>query len=110
MKRLTSTIALALFAGAALAACGASPESTIEKKCIAFDDTGSDAKDKKAACSCLASELKKTMSEDDFKKIATAFKKAKTGDDLEEEMRAAGLPQSAMLQFAGAAKNCMPME
>lgn len=104
MKSVRFAAIAALAAG--LAACGASPEATIEKSCLRFEKDTEDQAKAKEMCSCMAENMKENLSEADLKKVAAAFKNAKDGDDLERSMKEEGITDAQMMSIMGAAKSC----
>lgn len=103
--RLVKIALVATLAGA-LAACGQSPKATIEKSCMRFEKESDDKAKSKDMCACVASNLDENLEDNSLKKVAKAFKKAKTGDDLEKTLKEEGISDMQMMSVMGAAKSC----
>lgn len=106
-----SPIRSAALAGGALllAACGASPEQSIEKDCVRlgmFSDMASSDEASRRTCACFAGKLKDSMSEKDLGLLAKALRDSKTMDDFEGNAEKHGLGEQAAMNMIGAAKSC----
>ena len=89
-----------------LAACGQSPKATIEKSCMRFEKGSDDKAKSKDMCACVAGNLDENLEKNSLKSVAKAFKKAKTGDDLENTLKEEGVSDAQMMSVMGAAKSC----
>jgi len=104
MRLLKLAVAATLAGG--LAACGQSPKSTIETSCMRFEKNSDDKAKSKDMCACIAGNLDENLEKNSLKNVAKAFKKAKTGDDLEKTLKEQGISDAQMMSVMGAAKSC----